>query len=218
VIKDWESQDDPKHLTTIRDRLLSKQHRIGRLLGLYNKILDSEDNKAGKVIFDDSLEQWQLRLSGLVVKDDDELRIQNRIYKNVFGRRWVNKALGEWEPYAKNITNWLDSDCENEAFLLREKVLEDAVAWAEDKSLSDKGYKFLMDSLKVAKQEIQDKLASVEEKLKVQNQEYEIVLSTHIKKNKNILEDLAVEKQKDINLQDELEKKIGFIRNHNEYR
>jgi hypothetical protein len=81
VIKDWESQDDPKHLTTIRDRLLSKQQRLGRLLGLYKKILDSEDNKAGKVIFDDSLEQWQLRLSGLVVKDDDKLRIQNRIYK-----------------------------------------------------------------------------------------------------------------------------------------
>jgi hypothetical protein len=199
VIKDWESQDDPKHLTTIRDRLLSKQQHIGRLLGLYNKILDSEDNKAGKVIFDDSLEQWQLRLSGLVIKDDDELKIQNRIYKNVFGRRWVNNALGNWQPYAKNITNWLASDCQDEAFLLRENVLEDAVASAEDKSLSDEGYKFLIASLRVDRREIQAKLAATEERLENQHQlvvrlstlrvlkkELSIDLKTKSKRNKNI--------------------------------
>lgn len=170
VIKDWESQDDPKHLTTIRDRLLSEQQRVGRLLGLYKKILDSEDNKAGKVIFDDSFEQWQLRLSGLVVKDDDELRVQNRIYKNVFGRRWVNDALGDWHPYAKNITDWLASDCQDELFLLREKVLEDVVAWAEDKSLSDEGYKFLIASLRIDRREIEAKLAATEERLENQHQ------------------------------------------------
>ncbi|MEO1623238.1 MAG: AAA-like domain-containing protein, partial [Cyanobacteria bacterium J06632_3] len=36
----WESQDEPEHLRTIRDRILRNETRAGRLLGLYQKLLN----------------------------------------------------------------------------------------------------------------------------------------------------------------------------------
>jgi hypothetical protein len=160
VLKDWESQDAPVHLGTIRDRILSNERLIGRLLGLYQKILLAENKQGKEVIADYSPEQWKLRLSGLVKKENGKLKVYNRIYKNVFGNRWVNKTLGDWQPYAKNMIVWLDSGCKDESHLLCEQVLETAVAWAEGKSLSDLGYKFLMASLKLENRHLQDNLDS----------------------------------------------------------
>jgi hypothetical protein len=63
IIAYWESQDEPEHLKTIRDRLLRDEKRAGRLLGIYQTILQ------GKPIrFDDSRDHIELLLSGLVVK------------------------------------------------------------------------------------------------------------------------------------------------------
>jgi hypothetical protein len=39
IISHWESQDEPEHLKTIRDRILKREQRAGRLLGLYQQIL-----------------------------------------------------------------------------------------------------------------------------------------------------------------------------------
>ncbi|HAA29283.1 MAG TPA: hypothetical protein DCE56_18260, partial [Cyanobacteria bacterium UBA8553] len=39
IIDKWESQDEPEHLKTIRDRILSNSQRAGRLLGIYQQIL-----------------------------------------------------------------------------------------------------------------------------------------------------------------------------------
>ena len=39
VIEDWEAQDVSVHLKTIRDRVLANETRSGRLLGLYQRIL-----------------------------------------------------------------------------------------------------------------------------------------------------------------------------------
>jgi hypothetical protein len=159
VLKDWESQDDPVHLRTIRDRLVTNERRVGRLLGLYEKILLSENKEAGKVLADDSLEQWQLRLSGLVVKKNGELKVSNRIYRRIFNRTWVKKTLVTWQPYAKNLKDWLDSDCKDESSLLRGQVLEDALTWAEKRSLNDQGYKFLIASQKLENRDIHISLA-----------------------------------------------------------
>lgn len=41
IIENWESQDEPEHLKTIRDRLLRNQQKAGQLLGLYQQILES---------------------------------------------------------------------------------------------------------------------------------------------------------------------------------
>ncbi|MEG3843657.1 AAA-like domain-containing protein [Microcoleus sp. herbarium14] len=41
ILENWESQDEPEHLKTIRDRLLRNQQKAGQLLGLYQQILES---------------------------------------------------------------------------------------------------------------------------------------------------------------------------------
>ena len=39
IIENWEAQDEPEHLKTIRDRILRNQQKAGQLLGLYQEIL-----------------------------------------------------------------------------------------------------------------------------------------------------------------------------------
>lgn len=94
IIRNWESQDEPEHLRTIRDRLLQNQQRAGRLLGLYQQVLQH-----GEVVGDDSSEQMELRLSGLVVKQQGKLKVSNRIYATVFNQSWVDQAFGKLRPY-----------------------------------------------------------------------------------------------------------------------
>ncbi|MDJ0592689.1 MAG: AAA-like domain-containing protein, partial [Pleurocapsa sp. MO_226.B13] len=62
VINNWETQDRPEHLKTIRDRLLSNQQTTGRILGIYQQILQGV-----KISTDDSPEHIDLQLSGLVI-------------------------------------------------------------------------------------------------------------------------------------------------------
>ncbi|AUB42252.1 Serine/threonine protein kinase [Nostoc flagelliforme CCNUN1] len=78
VIENWESQDEPEHFRTIRDRLLKSKQSV-RLLELYRQILHQ-----GEIIAVDSSEERELLLSGLVVKQQGKLRVQNRIYESIF--------------------------------------------------------------------------------------------------------------------------------------
>ncbi|MBX9258943.1 AAA-like domain-containing protein [Desmonostoc muscorum CCALA 125] len=108
IIQDWESQDEPQHFRTIRDRLLFfNQQQAGRLLSLYHQILQAEVAEAysskrsaeirGKrttsapcpIPIDDSPEQTELLLSGLVEKHNGYLRIKNPIYQTIFNFEWV---------------------------------------------------------------------------------------------------------------------------------
>jgi len=150
IIENWESQDEPEHLRTIRDRILRNEQRAGRLLGLYQQILQHEEITA-----DNSDEQMELRLSGLVVEHQGKLRVYNRIYFSVFDPSWVNQSLAVLRPYAESITAWLASNCEDESRLLRGQTLWDAQAWARNKSLSDQDYQFLSASEALAKREVQ---------------------------------------------------------------
>ncbi len=78
IIDNWESQDEPEHLRTIRDRLLNSKQSV-RLLELYRQILHQ-----GEMVAVDSSEERELLLSGLVVKQQGTLRVQNRIYESIF--------------------------------------------------------------------------------------------------------------------------------------
>ena len=78
IIENWESQDEPEHLRTIRDRLF-KNEQSGKILELYRQILHQ-----GEVVAVDSWEERELLLSGIVVKQQGNLKIQNRIYKSIF--------------------------------------------------------------------------------------------------------------------------------------
>ena len=138
VIKNWESQDEPEHLRTIRARILKDEQRTPRLLGLYQQIL-----LQGEMAADKSPEQMELRLSGLVVKQKGKLRVYNRIYKAVFDQNWANQILAQQRSYAEQLKAWLDSNCQDKSRLLRGKALQDALTWADSKSLTDEDYKFL---------------------------------------------------------------------------
>jgi signal transduction histidine kinase len=138
IIENWETQDNPEHLRTIRDRVLCSEQHTGRLLGLYQQIL-----RQVEVEGDNSIEQKELRLSGLVVKQQSRLRIYNRIYASVFNLSWVDKELAKLRPYATQLTAWLASNCQDESQLLRGNILQEAQVWAEGKSLSYEDYKFL---------------------------------------------------------------------------
>ena len=97
ILEHWESQDEPVHLKTIRDRLLRDEQRAGRLLGIYQQILQQ-----GEIVADSSPEQGELRLSGLVVKRDGKLQIYNPIYREVFNTHWIEKQLEKLTQHGGN--------------------------------------------------------------------------------------------------------------------
>jgi WD40 repeat protein len=90
IIHNWETQDEPEHLRTIRDRILYSSQSQEQLLKLYQQILQT-----GEVTATNQPEQLELRLTGLVVKQQGKLGIYNRIYASVFNQSWVDNALAE---------------------------------------------------------------------------------------------------------------------------
>ena len=87
VINNWEYQDEPEHLRTIRDRLL-KSKQSAQLLELYRQVLEQEEIS----VIDNSVER-ELILSGLVIKKQGLLKINNRIYQLIFNKSWLRKYL-----------------------------------------------------------------------------------------------------------------------------
>ncbi|MEH2278311.1 MAG: AAA-like domain-containing protein, partial [Nostoc sp.] len=161
IIENWETQDEPEHLKTIRDRILrSGEQRTGRLLGLYQQILQQ-----GEIATDDSPEQTELRLTGLVVKREGKLRIYNRIYAEVFKQEWCDKILANLRPYSNTFNAWVESERQDESRFLRGQTLHDAQEWAVGKSLSDLDYQFLAASQELEKRDVQKRL-EVEEQAK----------------------------------------------------
>lgn len=139
IIENWETQDVPEHLKTIRNRLLHNRKQLtGRLLGLYQQVLQQRE-----IVADESPEQRELRLTGLVVQRGGKLKIYNRIYKTVFNQEWCEKELKKLRPYAESLNNWVASEYKDESYLLQQQNLQDALSWAADKSLNDLDYKFL---------------------------------------------------------------------------
>ncbi|NEQ21670.1 MAG: hypothetical protein F6K28_21130 [Microcoleus sp. SIO2G3] len=153
IIDNWETQDEPEHLRTIRDRLLRNSQRAGRNLGIYQQILQE-----GKVTTDDSPEQMELLLSGLVEKQQGFLKVKNPIYQNVFNLEWVEAQLASLRPYSQAFDAWIASLQQDASRLLRGKALKDAQTWAQGKSLSDLDYQFLAASQELDRLEVQQTL------------------------------------------------------------
>lgn len=162
IIDNWESQDEPEHLRTIRDRILNSKELTSRLLGLYQQIL-----QRGGIDASYCAEQMELQLSGLVVKQQGKLRVYNLIYQSVFNASWVDKALANLRPYSEAISAWLASSCQDESRLLRGEALHDALVWGTGKSLSDHDYQFLAASQALDKREIQIALDLKEEESRI---------------------------------------------------
>ncbi|NEP61021.1 MAG: CHASE2 domain-containing protein [Symploca sp. SIO2G7] len=154
IIDKWEFQDEPEHLRTIRDRLLSNEQMAGRLLGIYQQILAGD-----QIPTDDSREQIELLLSGLVINEQGYLKAKNPIYQAVFNSEWVVKQLENMRPYAQSFKAWLNSEQQDESLLLQGLALQEALAWADKKQLSDLDYRFLAASQELAKRAVESDLA-----------------------------------------------------------
>ena len=150
LLDHWEVQDDPEHLRTIRDRLLRNEQHTGRLLGLYQQILQQ-----GSIPANDSLEQIELLLSGLIIKREGQLVVHNRIYAAVFDLIWINAVLAHLRPYAEMLNAWIKSNCQDESRLLRGQALQEAQTWAEHHQLSAIDYQFLAASQFLNNREVQ---------------------------------------------------------------
>lgn len=104
IIDNWEVKDEPPHLKTIRDRILRSGQRTETLLKIYQQILIARDSDSQAGIpADESLEQMELRLSGLVVKWGGYLSVYNKIYASVFNQNWTKKALAALQPDFKQL-------------------------------------------------------------------------------------------------------------------
>ncbi|MEL7245216.1 MAG: AAA-like domain-containing protein, partial [Cyanobacteria bacterium J06573_2] len=170
IIDNWEAQDEPEHLRTIRNRILqSGEKRTGILLGLYQQIVSQ-----GEIDANNSAEHMELRLTRLVVKRDGKLKIYNRIYQSVFDEKWVETELNKLRPYGETFQAWLDSGCKDESRLLRGQALMGALKWQIDKSLSSQDNDFISASQEREKQEFEEKLEAKtqleQEKKKLQTQ------------------------------------------------
>ncbi|MDY6806858.1 MAG: AAA-like domain-containing protein, partial [Cyanobacteriota bacterium] len=130
IIDNWEGQDDPEHLRTIRDRLLRNEQNTSQLLGLYRQVLSSE------VLADASPEQMELQLSGLVANRNGCLLVDNPIYRTIFNESWIEAELNKLRPYSESINAWLKSGRKDKSRLLRGEALEEVVEWRREKNLS----------------------------------------------------------------------------------
>ncbi|KAF3890179.1 MULTISPECIES: hypothetical protein [Nostocales] len=98
IIQHWEFQDEPEHLRTIRDRLLFDKHKAGKLLKIYQRVLQVEELKNRNPLdnlipADNSEEQIELLLSSLVKNYKGYLRVKNPIYQSIFTPQWVSRQL-----------------------------------------------------------------------------------------------------------------------------
>ncbi|MBE9012017.1 CHASE2 domain-containing protein [Pseudanabaenaceae cyanobacterium LEGE 13415] len=157
ILQSWEFQDEPEHLRTIRDRVLSNPERSIKRLGLYQQVLNSA------VSFQGSDEQIELLLSGIVSNQRGQLVVKNPIYRAIFHSDWVRQQLTYLRPYAPLCAAWVASGKQDSACLLRGQSLQDALAWALGKSLSDQDYQFLGASQELAKREAQLALEAIEQ-------------------------------------------------------
>ncbi len=171
IIYKWESQDEPEHLRTIRNRLLNNEQIAGRILGIYQQILAGENMPT-----DDSREQIELLLSGLVVNVQGNLKIKNPIYQAIFNVEWVARQMENLRPYAQCFKAWIASQQQDESQLLKGVVLQEALAWSENKKLSDLDYRFLAASQKLAKQEIERDLAAEKQARQIEREKAQFAL------------------------------------------
>ncbi len=101
IIENWESQDEPEHLRTIRDRILRNSRSSTSLLLLYKKILQQ-----GAIPANNSNTYLQLRLSGLVNLHQGKLIVKNPIYKTIFDLKWLKKQLNNQNEYKTALPLW----------------------------------------------------------------------------------------------------------------
>ena len=165
VIENWEYQDEPEHFRTIRDRILKRdEQKAAYLLDLYQQVWHS-----GGIDTDNSIEQSDLQLAGILVNKGGKLKVYNQIYQTIFNNLWIEKTLASLRPYAENYRQWLLSRKQDD-WLLRGNALIEAETWKQDKSLSFQDEEFLAAS---RKREREDELVKIEKQAELERERKE---------------------------------------------
>jgi signal transduction histidine kinase/CheY-like chemotaxis protein/HPt (histidine-containing phosphotransfer) domain-containing protein len=153
LIENWESNDNPEHLKTIRDRLLLDEKNTVQHLSTYLQVVDSVD--AGVDI--KQLNGFnRLYLTGLVANVDNKVFPRTHIYQTIFNKAWLQKHLANCRPYGQKLTLWLQSSQTDEQWLLAKNDLDAARSWSQDKHLSEEDYQFFAASQEKVNSEMQD--------------------------------------------------------------
>lgn len=146
ITHNWIAHDRQQHFQTIRDRILNHKTITCWALGLYQQLLNQ-----GEITIPDSPDLMQFRLSGLVMKQQNQLVIYNRIYASIFDQAWTETVLRSIRPYGAAISAWelarqdltQDSISNSKRYLLQGQALKSALSWADGVSLSSIDYQFL---------------------------------------------------------------------------
>jgi tetratricopeptide (TPR) repeat protein len=90
LVKYWENEQERsyyQHFKEIKDSILKNQQVTTVLLRLHEILLQTE------VIATESLEDTTLLNSGLIVRQENKLKIANPIYAEIFNSEWVKQQL-----------------------------------------------------------------------------------------------------------------------------
>jgi hypothetical protein len=88
ILENWQTQDESVHFKTIYTHLYHQKSRTLQRLTLYRQILRNR-----RLPGNQSLEQRELLLSGLVTEKQGILQVSNRIYEAIFNDNWLEKSL-----------------------------------------------------------------------------------------------------------------------------
>jgi WD40 repeat protein len=158
LIQNWEAQDEPPHLKTIRNRVIRQDEQLSRqLLTLYQNLLRSPGQSLPR---DNSPEQQILLLSGLAIARQGQLVPHNPIYATIFNLDWVETELARLCPYATELKLWRKSNGQDDSRLLRGNALQEALQWSQSRSISKDESQFLNRSL-IAEKELTDRENSI---------------------------------------------------------
>ncbi|WP_102403173.1 AAA-like domain-containing protein [Vibrio sp. 10N.261.55.A7] len=152
IIDNWRSQDNPEHLKTIADRLLLDEQYSVQLLNSYFQVIENPNH----IFKQTEIHGFErLYLTGLLANSNGAITARTKIYQIIFDQLWVTKQLDRHRPYAKKLNLWIESNQEDEQWLLDNTALEQARSWANDKHLPEEDHRFFAASQDKISAEIQ---------------------------------------------------------------
>jgi WD40 repeat protein len=167
IIKNWRSKDQPVHLGTIEKRIIYKEKHLSlkepyAILRFYEKILQNPRIESPIK----SIEEIELRQSGLVTTKQELLTVSNRIYEYVFNQEWISRSIANLTPYSELYSQWIKSG-QDENFLLHGEGLRQAQEWAQELTLSREEHIFISKSKELEKNNFQEELRKLKEEGKI---------------------------------------------------
>ncbi|MBW4597898.1 MAG: hypothetical protein KME46_34595 [Brasilonema angustatum HA4187-MV1] len=118
-IDHWETQIASEHLKAIRYGLLeNKKCNHFSLLKLYQQILHQ-----GNISVEDSFVKTELLNLGLVVEQENTLKVSNRIYQSIFSLSWVNREIIRLDINRSRIKFFKLDEKASRPYVLLEEVL-----------------------------------------------------------------------------------------------